>query len=54
MLGGAIRDHVTGHRCPFVWFFGCEQDLSHELRDALDAHRGCVEGGDIFVVGSPR
>src|SRR5262245_60750558 len=30
MLQGTIRDHVTQKRRPFVRFFACEQDLSHE------------------------
>jgi sulfur-carrier protein len=34
MLRGTIRDHVTQMRRPFVRFFACEQDLSHELPDA--------------------
>ena len=34
MLRGTIRDHVTHQRRPFVRFFACEQDLSHELPDA--------------------
>jgi sulfur-carrier protein len=33
MLRGTIRDHVTHQRRPFLRFFGCEQDLSHELPD---------------------
>jgi hypothetical protein len=33
MLRGTIRDHVTQKRRPFVRFFACEQDLSHELPD---------------------
>ena len=33
MLRGAIRDHVTERRRPFLRFFACEQDLSHELPD---------------------
>ncbi len=32
-LRGTIRDHVTRRRRPFVRFFACEQDLSHELPD---------------------
>jgi molybdopterin synthase sulfur carrier subunit len=35
MLRGTIRDHVTHKRRPFLRFFACEQDLSHELPDAL-------------------
>jgi hypothetical protein len=34
MLSGTIRDHVTQQRRPFVRFFACEQDLSHEPPDA--------------------
>ena len=34
MLCGTIRDHVTHRRRPFVRFFACELDLSHELPDA--------------------
>jgi molybdopterin synthase sulfur carrier subunit len=32
-LRGAIRDHVTKKRRPFVRFFACEQDLSHDSPD---------------------
>jgi sulfur-carrier protein len=34
MLRGTIRDHMTQQRRPFVRFFACEQDLSHESPDA--------------------
>jgi sulfur-carrier protein len=34
MLRGTIRDHVTQQRRPFVRFFACEEDLSHEPLDA--------------------
>jgi molybdopterin synthase sulfur carrier subunit len=34
MLRGTVRDHVTQQRRPFVRFFACEQDVSHELPDA--------------------
>jgi hypothetical protein len=30
VLRGTIRDHVTLRRRPFVRFFACEEDLSHE------------------------
>ena len=33
VLRGTIRDHVTQQRRPFVRFFACEQDLSHESPD---------------------
>ena len=34
MLRGTIRDHATQQRRPFLRFFACGQDLSHELPDA--------------------
>jgi len=34
-LLGTLRDHVTEQRRPFVRFFACEEDLSHESPDAL-------------------
>jgi molybdopterin synthase sulfur carrier subunit len=34
MLCGTIRDHVTQQRRPFLRFFACEEDLSHESPDA--------------------
>jgi molybdopterin synthase sulfur carrier subunit len=34
MLRGAIRDHVTLQRRPFIRFFACEEDLSNEPPDA--------------------
>ena len=33
MLRGTLRDHTTQLRRPFVRFFACEEDLSHELPD---------------------
>ncbi len=34
MLRGTIRDHATKQRRPFIRFFACGQDLSHEPPDA--------------------
>jgi hypothetical protein len=34
MLRGTIREHETGQRRPFLRFFACEEDLSHEPPDA--------------------
>ncbi|MGD0957037.1 MAG: MoaD/ThiS family protein [Candidatus Acidiferrales bacterium] len=33
MLRGTIRDHVTQERRPFLRFFACQEDWSHELPD---------------------
>jgi molybdopterin synthase sulfur carrier subunit len=35
MLRGTIRDHVTQQRRPFLRFFACAEDLSHQSPDAL-------------------
>ena len=35
VLRGTIRDHVTLQRRPFLRFFACEQDLSHDEPDSL-------------------
>ena len=35
MLCGTIRDHVSQQRRPFLRFFACSEDLSHEPPDAL-------------------
>ena len=32
-LSGTMRDHVSGRRRPFIRFFACEQDLSHDPAD---------------------
>jgi hypothetical protein len=34
MLKGTIRDHATQLRRPFIRFYACERDLSHEPPDA--------------------
>jgi hypothetical protein len=33
MLRGTMRDHVTFARRPFIRFYACEQDLSHDSPD---------------------
>jgi hypothetical protein len=35
VLKGTVRDHVTLMRRPFIRFYACEQELSHESLDAL-------------------
>lgn len=49
MLRGTIRDHVTKKRRPFVRFFACEEDLSHEPPDAL-LPEPVVMGAEPFMV----
>jgi molybdopterin synthase sulfur carrier subunit len=49
MLRGAIRDHVTQQRRPFVRFFACEEDLSHESPDA-PLPDAVASGAEPFMV----
>jgi len=49
MLQGTIRDHVTKQRRPFVRFFACEQDLSHEPADAA-LPEAVASGVEPFLV----
>ena len=42
MLRGTIRDHVTQQRRPFLRFFACEEDFSHELPDCTATRADCV------------
>ena len=35
MLKGTIRDHITQQRRPFLRFFACEEDISHEPTETL-------------------
>ena len=49
MLRGTIRDHVTKRRRPFVRFFACRQDLSHELPD-VPLPDAVATGAEPFLV----
>jgi molybdopterin synthase sulfur carrier subunit len=52
MLCGAIRDHVTQQRRPYVRFFACEEDLSHEPPDAPLPDRVAAGTEPFFIVGA--
>ena len=49
MLRGTLRDHVTQQRRPFVRFFACEQDLSHDPPDT-PLPDAVVAGSEPFLV----
>jgi hypothetical protein len=49
MLRGTIRDHVTQQRRPFVRFFACEEDLSHESPDA-PLPDAVTKGAEPFMI----
>ena len=49
MLRGTIRDQVTQQRRPFLRFFACEEDLSHESPDA-PLPEAVASGREPFIV----
>jgi hypothetical protein len=52
VLRGTIRDPATQQRRPFIRFFACEEDLSHEPPDA-PLPDAVVSGRDpLYVVGA--
>ena len=49
MLRGAIRDHGTLQRRPFLRFFACEEDLTHDSPDA-PLPEAVISGKEPFIV----
>ncbi len=49
MLQGTIRDQVTGQRRPFVRFFACEQDVSHDSPGA-SLPEAIAAGTEPFII----
>ena len=49
MLRGTIRDQVTRKRRPFIRFFACRRDLSHEAADA-PLPEAVASGAEPFLV----
>jgi len=52
MLRGTVRDHVTLKRRPFVRFFACEQDLSHESPDTPLPDAVATGTEPLLIVGA--
>jgi sulfur-carrier protein len=52
MLSGTLRDHVTQKRRPFVRFFACGEDLSHESPDAPLPDAVATGAEPFLVVGA--
>jgi sulfur-carrier protein len=52
MLRGTTRDHVTQRRRPFVRFFACEQDMSHEQPDAPLPDPVAMGSEPFMIVGA--
>jgi molybdopterin synthase sulfur carrier subunit len=49
MLRGAIREHITLQRRPFLRFFACEEDLSHEAPDT-PLPEAVASGKEPFII----
>jgi hypothetical protein len=52
MLSGTIRDHYTQKRRPFLRFFACGEDLSHEAPDAPLPEEVVAGKEPYLIVGS--
>jgi hypothetical protein len=52
VLRGTIRDHVTQQRRPFVRFFACEEDFSHEPPDTPLPHKVAAGAEPFLIVGA--
>jgi hypothetical protein len=49
MLHGTIREHVTGERRPFLRFFACGEDVTHEPADA-PLPQAIASGAEPFYI----
>ena len=49
MLRGTIRDHVTHERRPFLRFFACAEDWSHEAPDT-PLPEEIISGAEPFLI----
>jgi molybdopterin synthase sulfur carrier subunit len=52
VLRGTMRDQVTHRRRPWVRFFACEQDLSHQPADAVVPEAVSSGADQFFVIGA--
>ena len=52
MLRGTIRDQVTQQRRPFVRFFACQEDLSHESPEAPLPEEVATGVEPLLIVGA--
>jgi sulfur-carrier protein len=51
-LRGTMRDHVTHKRRPFVRFYACLEDLSHESPDAPLPDAVASGAEPFYVIGA--
>jgi molybdopterin converting factor small subunit len=51
-LRGTIRDQVTRRRRPFLRFFACEEDVTHDAPDAPLPEAVATGAEPLLVVGA--
>jgi hypothetical protein len=49
MLKGTIREYESGQRRPYLRFFACQEDLSHESPDAPLPDE-VAKGEEVFMI----
>jgi len=52
MLRGTIREHVSGERRPFLRFFACGEDVTHESPDAPLPPEIASGAEPFYVIGA--
>jgi molybdopterin converting factor small subunit len=52
VLRGTIREHATGKRRPFLRFFACQEDISHEPPDAPLPEAVAAGAEPLYIVGA--
>ncbi len=52
MLRGTIRDQTTFRRRPFLRFYACQEDLSHEPPDTLLPDAVATGAEPFLVIGA--
>ena len=52
VLRGTIRDHTTKRRRPFIRFFACEEDFSHDPADAALPDAVATGNEALLIVGA--
>jgi molybdopterin synthase sulfur carrier subunit len=51
-LRGTMRDHTTLQRRPFVRFFACKEDLSHESPDVVLPDAVLAGAAPLLIIGA--
>ena len=52
MLRGTIREHVTGERRPFLRFFACGEDVTHQPADAPLPQAIASGAEPLYIIGA--